>query len=181
MTWLPDIPTALLPGNYLLWLPPPPYLFARTSLLLFSPTSEPCILQPPPPFLPSHHRWQGCRHRGGPRRSSCGGGGGSPGPLCHASGVPPFLPFSLPSFFPLGQPHPQVLFDPLGVCCERRAHLSLCSPFLLPILLPLATPRQGDVLVATTLIENGLDVPSVNTVVVAQVGREGGEDAGRRE
>jgi len=36
-------------------------------------------------------------------------------------------------------------------------------------------------LVATTLIENGLDVPSVNTVVVAQVGREGGEDAGRRE
>ncbi|EWM29482.1 transcription-repair coupling factor [Nannochloropsis gaditana] len=33
--------------------------------------------------------------------------------------------------------------------------------------------RQGDVLVATTLIENGLDVPSVNTVVVAQAHKLG--------
>lgn len=34
-------------------------------------------------------------------------------------------------------------------------------------------PRGGDVLVATTLIENGLDVPTVNTVVVAQAHKLG--------
>lgn len=34
-------------------------------------------------------------------------------------------------------------------------------------------PRSGDVLVATTLIENGLDVPTVNTVVVAQAHKLG--------
>lgn len=33
--------------------------------------------------------------------------------------------------------------------------------------------EKGDVLVATTLIENGLDVPTVNTVVVAQAHKLG--------
>ena len=49
---------------------------------------------------------------------------------------------------------------------ETRSSMATPTPTLTLTLVSFAM-GQGNVLIATTLIESGLDVPSVNTIVVA--------------